>query len=58
MLKTLWGTEEASNYGKSAIVIIAVIILSTTLGYLHLGLAHIQIPMIWGYRSEHEYVLI
>lgn len=44
MLKTVWGTEEASNYGKSAIVIIAVIILSTTLGYLHLGLAHIQIP--------------
>lgn len=44
MLKTVRGTEEASNYGKSAIVIITIIILSTTLGYLQLDLVHTQIP--------------
>lgn len=44
MLKTAWDTEEASSYGKSAIIIITVINLSTTIGYLHLDLVHIQVP--------------
>ena len=43
MLKTVWCTEEASSYGKSAIII-TVINLSTTVGYLHLDLVHIQVP--------------
>lgn len=58
MLKTVRATEETSIMVSLPLLLLPSLFLSTTLGYLHLDLVHAQIPHIWGYRSEHEYILM